>query len=194
MTDIDMSHDWFPRSLPANVEIGPQSWLYSAFAFIHYRSRRPCGLSVGHDSGLYHGTFFDLGPDGEVHVGNYCTIVGAIFSTNRRVSVGDYSFLAHEVVIADRDAAVPAGDPAPQTEDARVSHARGDGETTIGQNVWIGARAVLCGPVVIGEGAIIGAAAVVHTDVPPYSVFAGNPGRVVSRIPPDRPGASGLLH
>jgi len=183
MTDTFLSHDWFPRPLPANVQIGPDSWLYSTFAFIHYRSRRPCGVRVGRDSGLYHGTFFDLGPDGEVHVGDYCAVVGAIFSTNRRIVIGDYSFLAHEVVIADRDAAVPPGDGDTLSEGAA-------GETTIGQNVWIGARAVLCGAVHVGDSAIIGAAAVVASDVPPYSIVAGNPARVVGTAR-SRPGAEG---
>ena len=47
------------------------------------------------------GTFFDLGPDGQVEIGDYCTIVGAIFSTNTRVSIGDHCFVSHEVVISD---------------------------------------------------------------------------------------------
>src|SRR5882724_10319747 len=102
-----MSHDWFSRPLPANVVLGERSWLYSTFAFLHYRSTRPCGVRVGHDSGIYHGTFFDLGPEGEVEIGNYATLVGAIISTNSRVVIGDYAFLAHEVVLADSFAATP---------------------------------------------------------------------------------------
>ena len=31
---------------------------------LHYRSQRPSGVTVGNDSGIYNGTFFDLGPDG----------------------------------------------------------------------------------------------------------------------------------
>ena len=104
-----LAHDWFPRRLPANVEIGPASWLYSSYAFVHYCSRRACGLRVGHDTGLYHGTFFDLGPEGEVVIGDYCTVVGAIFATRGRVELGSYSFVAHEVVIADEPSAVPPG-------------------------------------------------------------------------------------
>ena len=54
------------------------------------------------------------------------------------------------------------------------------GRMTIGDNVWIGAGAVIVGNVRIGEGAIIGAAARVDFDVPAYAVVAGNPARIVA--------------
>jgi virginiamycin A acetyltransferase len=50
----------------------------------------------------------------------------------------------------------------------------------IGNDVWIGARAVILPEVNrIGDGAVIGAGAVVNRDVPPYAVVLGNPARVV---------------
>lgn len=50
----------------------------------------------------------------------------------------------------------------------------------IGNDVWIGANAVVLPEVNrIGDGAIIGAGAVVSRDVPPYAVVLGNPARVV---------------
>jgi acetyltransferase-like isoleucine patch superfamily enzyme len=167
MIDGSLPHDWFPRALPTNVKIGERSWLYSSFSLVHCCSCRAVALRIGHDSGLYNGTFFDLGPEGEVDVGNYCTIVGAIFATNGRVEIGDYSFIAHEVVIADHMMAFPAVPGVRSQPPATIKR--------IGANVWIGARAVLTGNIEIGEGAIIGAAAVVNSDVPPYSVFGGNP-------------------
>ena len=75
-------HDWFPRPIPSNVDIGESSWLYSSFAFLHYRSQRVCGVRIGRNTGIYNGTFFDLDIDGQLTVGDYCTLVGAIFSTN----------------------------------------------------------------------------------------------------------------
>ena len=50
---------------------------------------------------------------------------------------------------------------------------------TIEDDVWIGARVIVLPGVTIGKGSIVGAGAVVSKDVPPYSVFVGNPGRVV---------------
>jgi acetyltransferase-like isoleucine patch superfamily enzyme len=172
-----LEHDWFPRSLPANVRIGSHSWCYSSFSCLHYRSRRPCGVRIGHHSGIYHGTFFDLGPDGEVEIGAYCTLVGAIITTNARVVIEDYAFLAHEVVLADSDAATPF--PAQSPPKSRDGAGAPRTVIRIGENSWIGARVVLLAGADIGKSAIVGAAAVVDFVVPPFAVVAGNPARLV---------------
>lgn len=58
------------------------------------------------------------------------------------------------------------------------------GPITIGNDVWIGARAIILSGVSIGDGAIIGAGSVVTNDVEPYSVVAGVPAsRVKWRFP-----------
>ncbi len=49
----------------------------------------------------------------------------------------------------------------------------------IGDDVWIGEKAIILKEVTIGEGAIIGAGAVVTRDVPPFDIAAGNPARIV---------------
>ncbi len=53
------------------------------------------------------------------------------------------------------------------------------GDVSIGNDVWIGADALILSGVRIGNGAVIGARAVVARDVPPYAVVVGNPARVV---------------
>lgn len=55
------------------------------------------------------------------------------------------------------------------------------GLPTVGHNVHIGAGAKVLGSVLIGDGAIIGANAVVTRDVPPRCTVAGVPARIVSR-------------
>ena len=52
---------------------------------------------------------------------------------------------------------------------------------TIGNDVFIGAGAKIIGPVTIGDGARIGANAVVVHDVPPHTTVVGNPARPVQR-------------
>jgi virginiamycin A acetyltransferase len=53
-------------------------------------------------------------------------------------------------------------------------------ELTIGNDVWMGHNAIILPSVsAIGDGAVIGAGAVVHQDVPPYAVVVGNPARIV---------------
>ena len=51
--------------------------------------------------------------------------------------------------------------------------------TTIGNDVWIGDRAIIIAGVKIGHGAVIGAGAVVTKDVEPYSVVGGCPAKVI---------------
>ncbi len=53
------------------------------------------------------------------------------------------------------------------------------GDTVLGSDVWVGARAIILGGRRIGTGAVIAACSVVTRDVPPYAIVAGNPGRVV---------------
>lgn len=52
----------------------------------------------------------------------------------------------------------------------------------ISDNVWIGERAIILKGVNIGEGAIIATAAVVTKDVPPFTIVAGNPARIVKYL------------
>jgi putative colanic acid biosynthesis acetyltransferase WcaF len=53
------------------------------------------------------------------------------------------------------------------------------GAVTIGADCWIAARAFVGPDVAVGEGAVVGACAVVTRDVPPWTVAAGNPARVL---------------
>lgn len=54
----------------------------------------------------------------------------------------------------------------------------------IGRNAWIGAGATILPGVTIGDNAVVGAASVVTKDVAPDTIVAGNPARLVKRIPP----------
>lgn len=51
--------------------------------------------------------------------------------------------------------------------------------TIIGNDVWIGKRAIIKAGVRIGDGAVIGSGAVVTKDVPPYAVVAGVPAKIL---------------
>ena len=52
-------------------------------------------------------------------------------------------------------------------------------KVSIGNDVWIGTRAMSLGGVVIGDGAVIAAGAIVTKDVPPYAIVAGIPARII---------------
>lgn len=52
--------------------------------------------------------------------------------------------------------------------------------TWVGENCFIGARSILMPGVSIGAGSIVGAGSVVTKDVPPHSMVAGNPARIIA--------------
>ena len=61
------------------------------------------------------------------------------------------------------------------------------GSVYIGNGSWVGWGATILSGVKIGDGAVIGAQAVVANDIPPYTIAVGNPARVVkSRWDPER--------
>lgn len=55
------------------------------------------------------------------------------------------------------------------------------GDTVVGNDVWIGQNVTVLPGVHIGDGAIIGADSVVAKDIPPYTIAAGNPCRVIRK-------------
>ncbi|WP_414900800.1 CatB-related O-acetyltransferase [Sphingomonas flavalba] len=60
-----------------------------------------------------------------------------------------------------------------------TGHPRTRGDVVIGNDVWIGRDALLLSGVTIGDGAVIGARAVVTRDVPAYGIVSGNPAQLV---------------
>ncbi len=74
----------------------------------------------------------------------------------------------------------------------RINHGQGTnylvrkGMVVIGDDVWIGDGVTIMASVVIGTGAVIAARSVVTKDIPPYTIWAGNPARQVgTRFPQD---------
>lgn len=94
------------------------------------------------------------------------------------VTIEDEVFIGHGVVfINDKYPQATTAEGALQTEtDWQVVPTLVKRRASIGSNATI-----LCG-VTIGEGAIVGAGSVVTKDVPPYTIVAGNPARVIRQI------------
>jgi acetyltransferase-like isoleucine patch superfamily enzyme len=56
------------------------------------------------------------------------------------------------------------------------------GPTTIGNNVWCGANVVITSGVTVGERSVLGANSVITRDIPPFSIAAGVPAKVIRQI------------
>ena len=110
----------------------------------------------------------------------------------RRVKVSSHSFICEGVTIEDE---VFIGHGVMFINDRYPRSTNPDGSvqtdvdwellpTLIQRRASIGSNAtILCG-VTVGEGAIIGAGSVVTKDVPPYTVVAGNPARILRKVDP----------
>jgi acetyltransferase-like isoleucine patch superfamily enzyme len=169
-----LADDWWPEPLPAGVEIGPRTWFYSSFAFLHCHSRRPVPVRTGAACSINVATQFALGPLGEVELGDHTTVNGSLFAVNGRLEIGASGMIGYDTVIADdlfwrplEDGEEPPPGPT----------------TTIGANAWINPRARLLAGITIGDDAVIGTKAVVLDDVPAGAIVAGNPARVIGRVP-----------
>ncbi|HBV52666.1 MAG TPA: galactoside O-acetyltransferase [Clostridiales bacterium] len=90
------------------------------------------------------------------------------------IYVGDYVMFGPNVTVAT------AGHPV--NPELRRKAAQFNIPVRIGNNVWIGAGAVILPGVQIGENSVIGAGSVVTKDVPPNVVAVGNPCRILREI------------
>ena len=90
------------------------------------------------------------------------------------ITFGDNCLLGPNVAI------YTAGHPVhPHSRNSRYEYGIA---VTIGNDVWLGGNTVVCPGVTIGDGCVIGAGSVVTKDIPPYSIAAGNPCRVIRTI------------
>jgi len=131
------------------------------------------GCEIGDNTKI--GTFVEIQKNATI--GKNCKISSHTFICEG-VHIEDNCFIGHNVTfINDKYPRATNEDGSLQTEeDWQVI------ETYVKKGASIGSSAtILCG-VTIGEGAIVGAGAVVTKDVPPYTVVAGVPARVIKKL------------
>ena len=109
---------------------------------------------------------------------NYSCHIGAV----NYVEIGNNVLLASKIYISDHDHGTTS------FEDMKIPPVQrmvaSKGPVIIKDNVWIGEGAVILPNVTIGENSIIAANAVVTKDIPPFSVAAGVPARIIKVIGP----------
>ena len=92
-----------------------------------------------------------------------------------RISIGRNCAISWDVVITDWDEHHRPGIPGLPSP------------VTIGDDVWIGCRAIILKGVRVGDGAVVAAGAVVTHDVPAYMLVAGVPARIIRSLPKPNP-------
>jgi acetyltransferase-like isoleucine patch superfamily enzyme len=154
--------DWPQR----RVIVG--SFIRSLLGIRHKRPTLPRGVVVGrHTYGYDEDTFPIFTEGARIVVGAFCSIGPdvRVHGGGEHVMTRATTFPLNALLFdpARRNAA----------DDMET------GTTVIGNDVWIGLGATILAGVTVGDGAVIGARAVVSKSVPPYAVVVGNPGQIV---------------
>lgn len=183
--------DWYPGMIPENVVIDETAYVETTFSFYLYRSQEPVGVRIGRGASTYLGTMFDVGPHGRVSLGQYALVHGARIICDSEIVISDYALISWNVVLMDTYR-LPV-DPEERRRELELLPTRHHRQLAaevpalpihIQRNVWIGFDSCVLPGVTIGEGSVVGARSSVIEDVPPYTVVAGNPARIVRRLDP----------
>ena len=114
-------------------------------------------------------------PGAELTIGDGTSINrGASICAQRSIRIGRNCGIGNDCLIFDTDFHDVA-------DRSRVPDAQ---PVTIGDDVWLAARAIVLKGVTIGDGAVVSAGSVVATNVPPYALVGGVPARLIRRLTP----------
>lgn len=121
------------------------------------------------------------GDPARVQVHETAQVVNALFNTaSGRIIVEPYAFFGHNVCL------LTGTHDTEKIEQARQEAYPSDGrDIVIGRGVWLASNVTVIGPAHIGEHAVVAAGSVVVGDVPPRTLYAGNPARLVRTLPID---------
>lgn len=126
--------------------------------------------------------FYKAKPNPTIIIGDDVNLgFEATLSCADKITIGNRVLMAHFASIYDNN-------NHPIDPDARSKNmpiGKDDfAPVTIEDDVWIGAHAVVLKGVTVGHGSVVALGSVVIKDVPPMTVVAGNPARVVKQIVP----------
>jgi acetyltransferase-like isoleucine patch superfamily enzyme len=139
-----------------------------------FRLAKDAVLEVGDNCTIQDFSFFQLTlPSPKVYIEKN-TVIGRrnIITAKNLIRIGDDVLIGSDVQIIDHGHGI-AKDSKIREQQALI------GEVVIGNDVWVGVGARILMDVHIGTGAVIGANAVVVSDIPDYAIAVGIPARVV---------------
>lgn len=147
-----------------------------------------CILSLGKHTQVEGRLVFER-PQARIKIGSRCFINGTLAAA-QSIEIGDDVMTSWGVTIVDHDSHSPIFS---QRKDDVVHWLAGHknwqyvkmAPVKICDKAWIGFNVILLKGVTIGEGAVVGAGAVVTKDIPAWTVAAGNPAKVIRELPSD---------
>jgi acetyltransferase-like isoleucine patch superfamily enzyme len=135
-------------------------------------------LTVGEGTLFEPGCWLTLAPEGRISIGAGCFLNrGTMLAALERIEIGDHVMFANNCFVGDADHRFDDPD-LPITWQGFTAR----GPVRIGSNVWFGVNCVVTGGVEIGDRAVVGANSVITADVPPATIVAGAPARVIRQI------------
>ncbi len=153
------------KRISADVKLGRNVQIY---AFVNLY-----GCEIGDETRI--GTFVEIQKGAKL--GDRCKISSHTFICER-VTIESKVFVGHGVTfINDRYPRATGASGQPQMEADWIVQ-----NTLIKRGASIGSETTLLGGITVGEKAIVGAGSVVTKDVPPGTIVAGNPARVIKRL------------
>jgi acetyltransferase-like isoleucine patch superfamily enzyme len=152
------------------AKLGPKARVGAGAAITQARC-----LAAGERVQVERGAFLKFSQGARVSLGAYTFIgFGAELDIALELEIGDHVLVAPGCFITDHAHRHAAG----ALLDAQGNEAA---PVRIGDDAWIGAKAVVLAGVTVGAGAIVGAGAVVTRDVPAGAIVAGVPARVIGQ-------------
>lgn len=153
------------------------------------RGGEKCRFRIG-ERCIVRGTIVLEQESASFSVGNRSFIGKALVSIADAVEIGDDVLISWGVTITDHNShsmtfSERKLDVAMWRDHRKNWSGVKRGKVIIKDKVWIGFNAIVLKSVTIGEGAIIGAGSVITKDVPPWTIVAGNPAKVIREIPLD---------
>ena len=118
-------------------------------------------------------------PTSVISIGERCGMSGVVICAKERITIGNRVQIGSGVIVCDTD--FHSMDYRERGGDEDL-HNAASAPVRIGNDCFIGARAIVLKGVTIGARSIVGAGSVVVQDVPPDVVVAGNPARVIKRL------------
>jgi len=118
-----------------------------------------------------------LAPYAVLHLGRSVGASAAVLCAASRIEIGEGTILGAGAMVLDNDFHLPLGDFG-WSDNGRATAK----PISIGKGCFIGTRAVILKGVKVGDRAVVGAGAVVSSDIPPSAVAVGNPARVIRTL------------
>lgn len=146
-----------------------------------------CSMAIGENSMVQSGIYFEK-ENAHIIIGDRTFIGASNIICSDRVNIGNDILIAWGCTIVDHNSHSIIWE---ERKSDVINWINGKKDwtnvltspITIKDKAWIGFNSIILKGVTIGEGAIVGAGSVITKDVPPYTVVAGNPAKVIKELP-----------